>query len=69
MLAVLVSRKLGIKRARRDGKTTSAPLCKRRSRDSIKERNRTINLLTRHKKAKKERLVAKSKRKVEKLLS
>ena len=44
-----MSRQLGLKKARKDGKTKSAPLWKRRSRGSIKELNRITNSLTRHK--------------------
>ena len=62
MLLVWVSRKLGLKKAKRDGKTKSEPWWKRRIKDMIKELNRNIIFLTRHKNGE-----VKSKRKVEKL--
>ena len=60
--SVCVSRQLGLKKAKRDGKIKSKPWWKRRIEDSIKELNRNINLLTRHKNGE-----VKLKRKVEKL--
>ena len=57
-----VSRELGLKKAKRDDKTKSEPQWKFRIADSIKEGNRNINLLTRHKNGE-----VISKRKAEKL--
>ena len=59
-----VSRKLGLKKAKRDGKAKSEPWWKCRIKDYITELNRNINLLTRH-----ENGEVKSKRKVENLES
>ena len=56
--SVWVSRQLGLKKSKRDGK----PWWKRRIEDSIKQLNRNITLLTKHKNGE-----VKSKRKVEKL--
>ena len=58
----MVSRQQGLKKTKRDGKTKSEPWWKRRIENSIKEINRNITLLTRHKNGE-----VKSKRKVEKL--
>ena len=60
--SVWVSRKQGLKRAIRDGKTKSEPWWYRRIEDSIKELYRNMNLLSRHKNGE-----MKSKRKVENL--
>ena len=59
--SVWVSTQLGFKKAKRDGKAKSESWWKRRIEDNIKELNRNINLLSRHKNE------VKSRRKVEKL--
>ena len=60
--SVWVAKQLGLKKSKTKGKTKSEPWWKRRIESSIKELNRNINLLCRHKKGE-----VKSKYKVDKL--